>query len=350
MRLFHRGAPSIQAAESPAYRAFRAKCTELLDLRSWSVIEVVDLPAIADPGERVEVWEAVDERSRLFSFGSALVAADGSWEYVILAGVSDGSGYTVLFTDDGGKSQHGPYPPWRDGGEWAALARQLAEGVLSHRAERRAGIDSDRTYLRDHRPLQRFLATNGGLGPKLESWVVEQTVPGEPIDGGWVELWTRPVSQGPISYLVLAAAYRPDGSIAAIASLESMPSVHATCFLGLFPEGGPHVNVGERPDLLENSREFMPAAIQAIRANMVTPAGARHSPSVAGRTQAIDARDSHERVESCAGCGQPLELEVTRSICNVAGCEMFGKEFHVACGDLHVQAAHRHEPPSIFGT
>jgi hypothetical protein len=149
-----------------------------------------------------------------------------------------------IFTGNGEASEVGPRPGWSTREEWAKAAIETAVRTLTRRNEARdPGFDSDRVRADEHLPLVEFKARTG-CGMRLRSWRLADTVAVPDADGARVELWTGVLADGVITYSEIAAGYRGDGTIAALACIEGMPSAHSLAFLGMFTPDGSHANLG----------------------------------------------------------------------------------------------------------
>jgi hypothetical protein len=115
--------------------------------------------------------------------------------------------------------------------------------LMRRNASRDPGFVYDRVRAEEHLPLSEFKARTG-CPIRLRSWRLTDTIAAPDAEGARVELWTRLLTDGVITYSAIAAGYRGDGTIAALACIEGMPSGHDLAFLGVFTPHGSHRNLG----------------------------------------------------------------------------------------------------------
>lgn len=267
MGIFGRSKIAVDAVNSPSWQALRAVNPEVPPLDGWTVERTLDL-AETPSGMRIEIWTDLRGAPENIDFAASLIADDGSAAETVFGGSIDGSGFVRVHALETTTSPGGGFPPWRNVAQWSEFAAFSWRGVFRARAERaeRGGERSpDRYYSDEDEALSRFLDANRSLGPRLDSWRVLDRMPFTREEGGpMVEVWVAAVASGPISYPILAAGYRPDGTIAAIATLETMPSTHGDCFLGLFAEGEPHTNLGEYGEDINDPARFVEIAFELL--------------------------------------------------------------------------------------
>ncbi len=246
----------------------------------------------------------------------------------------DRDSFTELYTDDGATSRFGPMPSRPEG--WPTLVRAQTESVLRRRADARAGIDSGRTQAAQHGPFQAYVATRAatsGATPRLRSWRIVDTIEADDAPAlparSWVEIWTAPVADGPISYSALGVAY-DQGQIVAIAALEGMPDSHDDLYFCLFAPSGLHENFGQHPEL-SNLDAFAAAALTVLAPLLGRPLD-EPATLAAAPTIPLGGGGSHEEVDTgCPVCREPMLATVQR-------CDVCGRFVHLHCWTQHVHA------------
>ncbi len=101
--------------------------------------------------------------------------------------------------------------------------------------------------------LREFVA-GSGCQLALLDWDVERVLGLAEAPGAVLEVWGGIEASGPVRFTAIAAAFRRDGTVAGLVSLETMPEVHDRTYLCLFSPDGLHHNLG-RADLDEDFAE-----------------------------------------------------------------------------------------------
>lgn len=239
--------------------ALRSSTLDFPNALSFSVIYEFSMDELTDPDEDVSVLTDVREPSGRYRDG-LLITKDGHATSLLLAGSNGTIGHGRIFTEGGKVSNVGPCPGWSTRDEWTVVAIETAVHTLMRRNEsRNPGFDSDRVRTDEHLPLLEFKARTG-CGIRLCSWRLADTIAVPDVDGTRVEPWTGVLADGLITYSHIAAGYRADGTIAALACIEGMPSEHNLAFLGVFTPGGAHQNLGSTVP----SGDFLATAVQLL--------------------------------------------------------------------------------------
>jgi serine/threonine protein phosphatase PrpC len=201
----------------------------------------ITIDDVTDPAEVVHILPEVREPTGRYRNGM-IITVDGKATTLVL-GVSDGrAGHVTVFTDDGGVSDIPPSPPWTPDG-WDDFVIGLASSSLQRRNSQRANASqSARIAAADHGPLREFMARSGHrIG--IQSWRVEGDQPFPGHRGARLETWSAIMAVGPITYARVAAAYKADGAIAGLATVETMPSMHDNTYFCVFAPDGSHQNL-----------------------------------------------------------------------------------------------------------
>jgi hypothetical protein len=195
-----------------------------------------------------------------------LITVGGRATICLLADRNSGNGR--VFTEGGEVSDVGPRPGWSTRDEWAEIAIEIAVHTLMRRNESRdPAFESDRVRAVEHLPLLEFKARTG-CGIRLRSWRLAETVAVPDVNGARVELWTGLLADGLTTYSAIAAGYRDDGTIAALACIEGMPSGHDLAFLGVFTSHGSHQNLGPTVP----GGDFLATAMPLLAPHLTEPA------------------------------------------------------------------------------
>jgi hypothetical protein len=223
--------------------ALRSSRLDVPDELYFNVFYNFSEDGLTDPDEEVYLLTDVHEPSGLYRDG-LLITSSGRPTSLLLAGSDGTTGHGRIFTESSKASDIGPRPGWSTRDEWAKVAIETAVRTLTRRNEARdSGFGSDRVRADEHLPLVEFKARTG-CGIRLRSWRLADTIAVPDAEGARVELWTGVLANGVITYSNIAAGYRDDGTIAALACIEGMPSAHGLAFLGVFTPDGSHVNMG----------------------------------------------------------------------------------------------------------
>jgi hypothetical protein len=223
--------------------ALRSSRLDIPEGLSFNVFYNFSADGLTDPDEEVYLLTDVHEPSGLYRDG-LLMTSSGRPTSLLLAGSDGTTGHGRIFTESSKASDIGPRPGWSTRDEWAKVAIETAVRTLTRRNEaREPGFDSDRVRADEHLPLLEFKARTG-CGIRLRSWRLADTVAVPDAESARVELWTALLADGVITYSNIAAGYRDDGTIAALACIEGMPSAHGLAFLGVFTPDGSHMNMG----------------------------------------------------------------------------------------------------------
>lgn len=235
------GKRNVEDKTDPLLDALRSSALDVPKKLSFNAIYNFSMDGLTDPDEEVHVLTDVREPSGRYRDG-LLIVVDGRATSLLLA---DGkTGHGRIFTEGGEVSDVGPRPGWSTRDEWAEIAIEIAVHTLTRRNEsRNPGFVSGRVRADEHLPLLEYKARTG-CGIRLRSWRLADTVAVPDAEGTRVELWTGVLADGLITYSAIAAGYRDDGTIAALACIEGMPSGHDLAFLGVFTPEGAHQNLG----------------------------------------------------------------------------------------------------------
>jgi hypothetical protein len=201
------------------------------------------MEGLTDSDEEVHILTDVREPSGRYHDG-LLITSGGRATSLLLAGSNGQIGHGRILAEDGHVSEVGPRPGWSTRDEWAQVAIKTAIHTLMRRNESRSpDFTNDRVRGAEHLPLLEFKARTG-CPIRLRSWRLADTIAVSDAEGARIELWTGVLADGVISYSEIAAGYREDGTIAALACIEGMPSGHNLAFLGVFTPEGAHRNMG----------------------------------------------------------------------------------------------------------
>jgi hypothetical protein len=225
--------------------ALRSSTLDTPDQLSFSAIYSFSMEGLTEPDEGVHILTDVREPSGRYRDG-LLITSGGRATTLLLAGSDGKIGHGRILTENGKTSDVGPRPGWSTHDEWAKIAIKTAVHTLMHRNESRSPeFDTDRVQADEHLPLLEFKARTG-CGIRLRSWRLADTTAVSDAEGARIELWTGVLADGVITYADIAAGYREDGTIAALACVEGMPSGHDLAFLGVFTPDGAHQNMDRR--------------------------------------------------------------------------------------------------------
>lgn len=145
----------------------------------------------------------------------------------------------------------------------------------------------------EHAPLQEYLARSGhSIG--IRSWLIESDRPFPGVAGARLEIWSGVQAVGLISYERVAAAYKSDGTIAALATVEAAPALHNDIYFCLFDHAGVHRNLGA----MSPDRDFIDDATEALLPFLAAPRQEPRQPSL---------KTLHLRYNACSDRG--LECE-----------------------------------------
>jgi hypothetical protein len=246
----------VEPSVEPILERLRAGNADVPFPLRFRVRRTVVIDDVTAPGEHIHLLCDVAERSGRYRDGLLVAAADGRADILILAASDGRVGQSTLFTQDGGTSEHGPVPGWTGDAGWDDLSLAMARHMLELRNDFRAGrVDDSRQRLRQHPGLQGYKARTGSnIG--IHRWRVRSTQDFPAAPGARLELWSAVVADGPITYQLVGAGFRPDGSLVALATLEGMPSTHDQQFLCVFDPEGRHINLGQVPVLQMEPRDF----------------------------------------------------------------------------------------------
>lgn len=239
--------------------ALRLSTLDIPDSLSFNCIYSFSMEGLTDSDEEVHILTDVREPSGIYHEG--LLITSGPRATSLLLTVSDGNiSHGRILTENGKVSQVGPRPGWTTREEWVQVAIEIAVGTLLRRNESRSpGFHNDRVRADEHLPLLEYGARTG-CSIRLRSWRLADTIAVPGAEGARIELWTGVLADGVITYSAIAAGYRNDGTIAALACIEGMPSAHNLAFLGLFTPDGAHQNMGPTTP----SGDFLDAATPVL--------------------------------------------------------------------------------------
>lgn len=246
MALFKKRQPTAQVAGDPAFEALRRNNPHVPQITSWRPLETQMPDGVVDPGETLQILADIEEPRHDFRYGAILIEDSGEIGFIVLGRIAEETGSLLVCEADGTKSEWGPLPAWRDENQWAAFTIEAMTTVLARRRAARAGEPSGRVHAAQHSPLREYTARTG-TRTFIASWRVTRTegIADLPAPAR-LELWEALVlEESPYTYLSAVAAYRPDDSLAAILTLESMPAMHDNIYLCLFDPSGAHQNFGE---------------------------------------------------------------------------------------------------------
>jgi protein phosphatase len=215
---------------------------------SFSVSRSVVIDGVTDPGEVIHVLPEVREPTRHYHSG-IIITVDGRATTLVLAATDGASGQLRVFADDGGVSDIGLTKGWATEG-WDEHAIGLAQSTLERRNSLRPSIpelepepEPERITRAEHAPLQEFMTTSGHHGG-IQSWQIDSDEPFPDVEGARLEMWSAITADGPTTYVRVAAAYRDDGTIAGLASIEGVPSAHDGASFCVVGPDGVHHNLG----------------------------------------------------------------------------------------------------------
>lgn len=223
--------------------AVHASMLDVPENLSFDVLHTFSMDDLTDPGEEVHILHDVREPSRRYRYG-LLVTSGERASTLLLTGTNGDTGHGLVLTEGGGTSEVGPRPGWATTEEWVEVAVETAVNMLMRRNEsRNPEFESDRVRAHEHLPLLEYKERTG-CPIRVRSWRLSKSVAIPDVEGARVELWTGILADGVITYAAIAAGYHGDGTIAALACVEGMPSAHDLAFLGMFTPDGVHQNLG----------------------------------------------------------------------------------------------------------